>query len=439
MLVVYFTGLGWQHLSSVQTRLNDVQRQLISNSAEAATYLKLTSKMLAASVAQTQPLPKTAHDISEMKEDKSYTKNLLQTPPVTTDQCNYFVAVARTTAKDSIVPDWYCKHAVWALWGGRLGNRIAAVSKMVSEAESESCGVSLQSDMLSGWDPPETQWINEKHQSITMDLKHNGSSYNNSMKNNTCRSLTGGEWFRSKNLHPPMCHIHLLRKYFDINLTHVLGKTCSSTDHVALHVRSGDIARGTWSKEETYSPSRVHPGYGLFPTAYYISVIREIRARRGDALTFFVLCETMGNPTCEYFEKLSILDQNVVMRVKQPLIDDVRLMLCASEVAMSFGTFKHVFDLSPVAQIRHTFSHTPRHSDESCSMVSHWIASSQQAANFRNVTKVWKNSGFQRHEVDVAYDMHHTEVKSKSNCVKLIKAKDKSRTELRRSGGKRLY
>jgi len=201
-----------------------------------------------------------------------------------------------------------------------------------------------------------------------------------------------------------------MRKYFNINQTHVLGKTCSSTEHVALHLRSGDVARGEWSEGGTYKPGGVPNGYGLFPTAFYISVMREIRARRGSKVPFFVFCETMGNPTCEYFEKLIVLDQNVVLRVGQPLINDLRLMLCASEVALSLGTFSRSFKLSPKPQIIHTFSNIPKHGEEGCSRVSHWMSSSQQAANFMNVTHVWKNTGFQRHEVDAAYDMNHTEV-----------------------------
>ena len=254
--------------------------------------------------------------------------------------------------------------------------------------------------MLSGWVPPEHSWVHVRNESL-----HNVSM----TKNNTCGSREGQKWFRSN---PPFssrsCHLQLLRKYFNINQTHVLGKTCSSTEHVALHLRSGDVARGGWSEAGTYKPGGVHHGYGLFPTAFYISAMREIRARRGSEVSFFVFCETMGNPTCEYFQKLSVLDQNVVLRVGQPLIDDLRLMLCSSEVAESNGSFRNVFGLSHKPQVRHAFSTTPRHSE--CSRVLHWMSSSQQAANYVNDTKEWKNTGFQRHEVNAAYEFNHTEI-----------------------------
>jgi hypothetical protein len=205
-----------------------------------------------------------------------------------------------------------------------------------------------------------------------------------------------------------------MNRYFKIDQKQVLGKACSSTEHVALHLRAGDIVGGEWGEDETYKPSKVSGEYRLFPTAFYISVMREVRARRGNSVPFLIFCETMGNPTCEYFEKLSMSDGNVVMLVDQPLIDDLRLMLCASEVAESNGSFRGVFGLSPKAQVRHTFSYTQMHSDDKeCAKVVHWISSAEQAVKFRNVTRVWKNTGFQRHEINAAYKMNHTEINTK--------------------------
>jgi len=212
-----------------------------------------------------------------------------------------------------------------------------------------------------------------------------------------------------------------MRKYFNINQTHVLGKACSSTEHVALHVRAGDVTTGNWGEQGTYEPGGVSSEYGLFPTAFYISVISEIRGRRGNSVTFYVFCESMGNPTCEHFEKLSMLDSNVVMRVGQPLIDDLQLMLCASEAAESNGSFRGVFGLSPQPQVRHSFSLKPiLQGDERCSKVLHWIASSDQAAIYRNITQVWKNTGFQRHEVNSAYEMNHTEIDARRRSTYVL-------------------
>lgn len=314
------------------------------------------------------------------------------------EQCNHFIAIAQPS-HDSLVSDCYCEQP----GGGRLGNKIIIVSNLITEAERLSCGVRLRDDMLSGWFPPEN--------SLSMVHVRKESSHNVSMrKNNSCGSRNLHEWYAFRPPFSSKCHSrHLLRKYFNVNETHVLGKTCSSIEHVALHVRSGDITMGGWSEGGLYKPGIVHEAYGPVPTAFYISVMHEIRARRGNSVPFFVFCETMGNPTCEFFAKLILLNENVILRVGQPLIDDMRLMLCASEVAESHGTFQGVFDLSPKPQIRHSFSHT-RHSETSCSKVWHWLASSEQAAKFRNVTTLWKNTGFQRHEVNEAYDMNHTEI-----------------------------
>ena len=330
-------------------------------------------------------------------EAKSHIKNLLYSPPVTgvgisgvEEQCNHFIDRPAAASNISLC---YCEHA--GLYG-RLGNRINSVSHMIGEAESKACGVHLPHDMLSGWDPPLESWA------------HIRTNHNVSDTNNICGSRNAEEWFFG-GFPAPKCHLHLLRKYFNLNQTHALGKACSSTDHVALHVRSGDVARGVWGEDGSYKPSTdILSNYGLFPTAYFISVISEIRGRRGNSVTFYVFCETMDNPTSEYFEKLSVLDLNVVMRVGQTLIDDMRLMLCAKETAASFGTFRLVFDLSTQSQIRHDFSHNPMM--PSCSTVWHWISSSQQAAKFTDVTKEWKNTGLQRHEVNAAYEMNHTEV-----------------------------
>ena len=270
---------------------------------------------------------------------------------------------------------------------------------MISEAESLSCGVHIPKDMLPGWSPPESSWV------------HDSSM----LHNNTCSSRAGREWlaqfFRTKPV-SSRCYLQLMRQYLNINYTHVLGEPCSSTEHVALHVRSGDVVRGDFSEDGTYRPQPVYPGRGLHPTAFYISVIPETRKRRGREVPFFVFCETMGNPTCEYFEKLSLLEENVVLKVGQPLIDDLRLMMCASEVAESRGTFSNAFELSPKPQIRHTFSDKPWNGDKLRLHVIHWITSSEQAVMYTKLMKVWNNTGFQRHEVDAAYEISHTSLET---------------------------
>ena len=349
-------------------------------------------------------------------EKPRVTKNMLYSPPVTNGD-SYHISSSLDNSRfiserelemppdgqqsfPLHVSDCYCEIDGWY---GRLGNRISLTAKMISKAESLSCGVRIPTDMLSGFVPGEHSWVR-----VTNTLIHNDSM----TKNSTCGSLTGQTWFRSRPKFYQISstsHLQLLRKYFAINQTHVLGKTCPSTEHVAMHVRSGDIARGNWSEEGTYEPGHItNSDYGLFPTAYYISVMIEVRARRGSEVPFIIFCETMGNPTCEYFKKLSFTEQYVVLRVGQPLVDDVRLMLCSSEVAVSRGTFSRVFTLSPKPLIKHKYFNKPK--DSQCLSVFHWMSSSQQAAKYTNVTKTWKNTGFQRHEVNAAYELNHSEI-----------------------------
>jgi len=326
-------------------------------------------------------------------EPKSHIKDLLYSPVSTGDYSRHIVDQRSAAAH---ISDCYCQTDGWS---GRLGNRIILTSKMVRHAESLSCGVHIPENMLSGWAPPEHSWARVGNE--TLDKNNN----------TTCESRTGKAWFTSKpQQSSSTSHLQLLRKYFNINQTHVLGKTCSSSEHVALHIRSGDVVRGGYSKEGTFKPGSVPQKYGLYPTSYYISVIREVRARRGNDVSFIAFCETMGNPTCEFFEKLSTLDQNVVLRVGQPLKADLRLMLCASEVAESKGSFKVIFQLSPKPLVRHKFSRPPVHGKKKCLHIFHWMSSFHQAAHFVNVTKEWTNTGFQRHEVNAAYEFTHSEM-----------------------------
>ena len=88
---------------------------------------------------------------------------------------------------------------------------------------------------------------------------------------------------------------------------------------------------------------------------FRISVVQHIRARSKTPMRIFVLCETLTNPACEFFSQLAALDQNIRVRTGSSLIEDIRLFLCASEVAASHGTFQLVLPLSKKISVRHTF------------------------------------------------------------------------------------
>jgi len=328
---------------------------------------------------------------------------LLSEPLATTDESEPVARVREESCHSFEIPinqdsseyDCFCRMRGWY---GRLGNRLSTANRLIDRADTLSCGVYLRKDLLSGWKPRVNKWRFVDTNSSD-DVK----------ANNTCETLRAREVFSSSRnaSTSSACRIRLLKDYFMINQTHAFGKPCPAAGHVGLHVRSGDVARGSWSENETFSPGKVHHKYWLYPTAFYMSVIREVRARRGDAVNFYVFCETLGNPTCEFFKKLSVLDKRVRIRVGQPLINDLAFMLCASEMAESHGTFKKMFAISSLEdQIRHRFSFKPEYA-KSCSQVWHWITAPNQ---YRKVVFPWKNTGFQRHEVNNAYDMDHSHV-----------------------------
>lgn len=289
---------------------------------------------------------------------------------------------------------------------GRLGNRISAVSKMVAVAESRGCDVALPRNLLDGRQGSRREWI-----WLGPEVRKRSDSYE------FCPQRTGKEWFTTGPLSAPVCHLKLLQAYFGINLTHVFDRQCLTQNHVALHVRSGDITTGSWDKNTgTYQSAPVGKGWSqhsLFPTSYYTSVIRNTRARRGNSTIFYVFCEDLGNPTCGYFQNLSSLDKKIVLQVGKELIDDLHLMLCASEIAESRGTFRLVFRMSHTVQVIHTFvdkpieciDENPQHSSREIKSFKYWLELDGESTRYSNFMRKWSNSGFQRHKVNAQYEI----------------------------------
>ena len=215
----------------------------------------------------------------------------------------------------------------------------------------------------------------------------------------------------------------MLRRFLGINDTHVLGKRCHGPAYAVLHIRTGDITFGTFNKRSgEYRPSRsIHPKYWLYPTSYYTSVVKHIRARSKTPMRIFVLCETLTNPTCDFFNQLADLDPNIYVRNGSSLTDDIHLLLCASEVATSRGTFQLVSSFSKTISVRHTFvvrepgSILPppdefggfaldpvRIIDAQGSLpmtVSHYLSSYADQRFYLKAMSPWKNSVYQRHLV----------------------------------------
>ena len=287
-------------------------------------------------------------------------------------------------------------------FNGRLGNRINHIKTLVGVAEVAPCNISIRKDMIQGYKARHAHFL---------FLGSDMTSTRNSTRN--CPSMTGVEWakYGAKHRLSPKHHIEVLRHYFDINSTHTLGKSCTSNRFAALHVRSGDMGRGVWNKTSgMYKPAGVNKGYAFYPTSFYTSVVREIRSRRGKDFTFIVFCEDMNNPTCDFFLKVSSTDDTVHVRVNQPLVDDLHIMLCAEEVAISRGSFQSALDLSSARLIKHIyFDREPQackfEPSTSTQRIGYWISSANESASFAKDTKVWTNSGYQRYVINAFHEM----------------------------------
>mmetsp|Transcript_12584 Transcript_12584/g.49033 ORF Transcript_12584/g.49033 Transcript_12584/m.49033 type:complete len:391 (-) Transcript_12584:669-1841(-) len=288
---------------------------------------------------------------------------------------------------------------------GRLGNKLTSMRKMIGFAELNSCHIALPPGILKGWNHESRYFVN----SASFDRE----------RIQECKSKSGKDWFYLKGS-KSKCYLDVMRRYFNVNATHALGWKCNPTAFAALHVRSGDVARGGFSDSlGVYVPGKVHKGYALYPTSYYLSVINNIRSRKGPKYDFVVFCEDLRNPTCGFFQKFGTLDKRVKVRIGEPLIDDVRLMLCAEEVATSRGTFSTVFQLSTqlrmtheyvVAAVRipqciHRLNATNSSSQLESGVTQHWMLSASESRYYENSTGVWKNTGLQRDVVNRHFEM----------------------------------
>jgi len=361
-----------------------------------------------------------------------FSNGLLESNKIKDDSlCNIFKPVANEN----------CTHATSvSMTGhyGRLGNRIIAIINMIAYARKKSCNIIMPQNLLE--DSPSFLETNPKKTCFTPTTKNFTESINNSL----CGSETAKYWFdrdpffaRSSwyergNTVP--CATRLLSTYFDINKTHALGRACPKSPYIVLHVRSGDIVKGHYDEDEgIYLPNKVSRFYAPYPTSFYVSVLKDIAMRNsGSRKTpqVFVLCETLDNPTCDYLQKTADIFSdsglNLILRVEQRLEDDLHIMLCAREVAMSYGSLKIVLAVSQRLKIRHEFlrneeeiwqnSHDKFNKCTSADKF-YWIANNEKRKNYRTVTRYWNNTGFQRYTIDRYYEIA-------SSCSTAKKAAD---------------
>lgn len=293
---------------------------------------------------------------------------------------------------------------------GRLGNRLMSVSNMILHADQGCCHVSVP-EMIQGWNPAAVHFENKKQ-----------TCQNRTEVSRICQSRSGVDWFTDKPERKSTCDFEILKKYFAVNRTHALGQMCPTRPFSAFHVRSGDSVVGTYdSVTGTFQPSKVHPGYWLYPTSYYTAAMNKIRKVDGKQ-RIVVFCENNANPTCDFFAKLADVDADILMRTNQPLIDDLHLMLCAREVALSNGSFKHVFELSERLEVVHSFKiQPPRHAcknDATSTKRStpggkttllYWVEE-PESATYQQAVTTWRNTGFQRSVVNTQRTINFCEV-----------------------------
>jgi len=91
------------------------------------------------------------------------------------------------------------------------------------------------------------------------------------------------------------------------------------------------------------------------PTSCYLAVINRI-TKQEKRKKILVFCD-LSSITCDVLSKLSEVDDTIEMRIGHSLLDDVRMMLCADQVAVSHGSFQLSFPClaNLINKRRHTF------------------------------------------------------------------------------------
>ena len=283
---------------------------------------------------------------------------------------------------------------------GRLGNRIDMLTNMIKLAERGCCNIEINEyPILKGW-IPRTRVFKNLNQTCSTACENSSCSW-------ACPHFNGQQWYyRRDDGDESRCALEVLKYYFDINSTHALGRACPSTPHVALHVRSGDVAAGHFSGiTGSYISNKVHGSYFLAPTAYYLAALRDMQSRQ-PGVKAFVFCETMDNPTCDFFAKLGRILPGIELRVGESFNEDLFLLLCANEACTSTGSFKDIFMLSGREPLLHAFSSSEVNScktDEKNSFL-YFLEEEDLRERFnRDVVTGWHNTGYQRSAINQDY------------------------------------
>ena len=298
---------------------------------------------------------------------------------------------------------------------GMLGNRIQAVSNMIEHAFGSCCDIALPVGILDGWDQrSDHKWRFVKETCNASSLNGKAQIQDTFIRHN-CTAKDGETWFRyHARQSSSACIEMMLREYFSVNRTYALGRTCPQYRYRVVHIRAGDLASGHYNRSTgDYVAGRVHSKFALYPTSYYIHALKSFKERyrteNPDAIPqVYVLCQSDANPTCDYFRKTSKLlsDINITIFNGERLLDDVYRILCASEVAVSRGSFSGILKASRRLDLAHIFSDEHVDCKRHANLDSiYWIADSHNMDLYSANMKPWKNTAYQRYLANKDYNI----------------------------------
>ena len=222
----------------------------------------------------------------------------------------------------------------------------------------------------------------------------------------------------------------LLKRYLSINETHAYGMACPREPLFSIHIRSGDTTQGSYEKDSgQYRPAEVHQDYAPYPTSFYAQVLRKALELENTRL--FVFCEDYSSPSCSTLSNIAVSVPRIELRIGMPLEEDLRMLACSKDVAISPGTFfkaiivgsKHIYTFEHYSHLQHVKQKKKIRSSARCSikwsffrdvmrsgvrLTKYFISDESEANEFERATKQWKNNDYQRYLVDKGFPMNST-------------------------------
>ena len=198
-------------------------------------------------------------------------------------------------------------------WSGRLGNNIRQIFNAIQISFYYSCNISIPNHSFFDTSLV-SRLVTNSYDSEFEDINLQKQLSDNELK---------GDFFDVKKFDKRVfeCNIQqtalILKKTFKIreDKTYDLGE-----NHVVLHIRGGDICKG----------SNVHELYITPPIYYYKTILDSNNYKR-----IILISEDRLNPTVDELLKLY---PNIEFKI-QSLEEDIKLLLSSKNVIMSFGTF----------------------------------------------------------------------------------------------------